>query len=83
MYVSIMHACSVAQSCPTLETSWTVDHQAPLSMRFFRQEYWSGLPFPTPEDLPDPGTEPVSPALQIDFSPAEPSGKSNCYAIFC
>ena len=83
MYVSIMHACSVAQSCPTLETPWTVAHQAPLSMGFFRQEYWSGLASPTPEDLPDPGIEPVSPALQIDSLPAEPSGKTNCYVIFC
>ena len=44
-------------------TPWTVAHQAPLSMRFSRQEYWSGLPFPSPGDLPDPGTEPGSPAL--------------------
>ena len=41
-------------------TPWTVDHQAPLSMRFSRQEYWSGLPCPPPEDLPDPGIEPTS-----------------------
>ena len=50
-------------------TLWTVAHQAPLSMGFSRQEYWSGLPFPTPGDLPDPGIEPmspVSPALQAD-----------------
>ena len=43
-------------------TPWTVAHQAPLSMGFSRQEDWSGLPFPPPEDLPDPGTEPTSPA---------------------
>ena len=43
-------------------TSWTVAHQAPLSMGFFRQEYWSGLPFPPPDDLPDPGIKPTSPA---------------------
>ena len=47
-------------------TPWTVAHQAPLSMGFSRQEYWSGLPFPSPEDLPDPGIEPRSPALQAD-----------------
>jgi len=47
-------------------TLWTVDHQAPLTMGFPRQEYRSGLPFPSPEDLPDPGTEPASPALQED-----------------
>ena len=44
-------------------TLWTVAYQAPLSMEFSRQEYWSGLPFPSPGDLPDPGTEPGSPAL--------------------
>ena len=44
----------------------TVAHQAPLSMGFSRQEYWSGLPFPSPGDLPDPGIEPRSPALQSD-----------------
>ena len=42
---------------------WTVAYQAPLSMGFSRQEYWSGLPFPSPGDLPDPGTEPGSPSL--------------------
>ena len=45
----------VAQSCPTLVTPWTVAHQAPLSVGFPRQEYWSGLPFLSPGDLPDPG----------------------------
>ena len=54
------------QSCPTLVTSWTVARQAPLSMGFPRQEYWSGLPFPSPGDLPDPGVKPGSPALQVD-----------------
>ena len=44
-------------------TSWTVDHQAPLSMGFPRQEYWSGLPFPSPGDLPNPGIEPTTAAL--------------------
>ena len=48
----------VAKSCPTLTTLWTVAHQAPLSMGFSRPEYWSGLPFPTPGDLPNPGVEP-------------------------
>jgi len=56
----------VAKSCPTLVTPWTVAHQAPLSMGFPRREYWSGLPFPSPGDLPNPGTEPSSPALQAD-----------------
>ena len=45
-------------------TPWTVAHQAPPSMEFSSQEYWSGLPFPSPGDLPDPGIEPGSPALQ-------------------
>ena len=45
---------------------WTVAHQAPLSMEFSRQEYWSGLPFPSPGDLPYPGIEPGPPALQQD-----------------
>ena len=57
----------VAQSCPTLfATPRTVAHQAPPSVGFSRQEYWSGLPFPSPGDLPDPGIEPRSPTLQAD-----------------
>ena len=59
----------VAKSCPTLATPWTVAHQAPLSMGFSRQVYWSGLPFPFPGDLPDPGIKPRSPALQADSLP--------------
>ena len=55
-------------------TPWTVAHQAPLSMEFSRQEYWSGLPFPSPGDLPDPGIEPRSPTLQADTSSTEPPG---------
>ena len=50
----------VQSSCPTLATPWTVACQAPLSMGFSRQEYWSGLPFPLPGDLLDPGIEPGS-----------------------
>ena len=56
-------------------TSWTVAHQAPLSMGFSRQEYWSGLPFPSPGDLPNPGMEPLSTALQADSLLFEPLGK--------
>ena len=52
---------------------WTVAHQAPLSIKFFRQEYWSGLPFPSPGDLPDRGIEPGSPTLLVDSLPFEPS----------
>ena len=58
----------VTKSCPTLVTPWTVACQAPLSMGFSRQEYWSGLPFPSPGDLPDPGIEPRSPVLQSCYS---------------
>ena len=53
-----------AKSCPSLAIPWTIAHQALLSMEFYRQEYWSGLPFPTSGDLPDLGIEPRSPALQ-------------------
>ena len=52
---------------------WTIAHQAPPSMRFLRQEYWSGLPFLLPGDLPDPGIELGSPALQADSLPSEPT----------
>ena len=50
-------------------------HQAPLPMELTRQEYWSGLPFPSPGDLPDPGIKPRSPVLQADSLPSEPPGK--------
>ena len=60
----------VAKLCPTLTTPWTVAHQAPLSMGFSRQEYWSGLPFPPPGDLPDPGIKLLSPALLADSLPS-------------
>ena len=56
-------------------TPWTVAYQAPPSMGFSRQECWSGLPFPSPGDLPDPGIKPRSPALRADALPSEPSGK--------
>ena len=72
-------------------TLWTVACQAPLSLGFFRQEYWSELPFPSPGVLPDPGINPMSPvssALQVNSLPAEPSGKpllllSLCAREFC
>ena len=54
---------------------WTVAYQAPSSMEFSRQEYWSGLLFPSPGDLPDPGIKPRSPALQADALPSEPPKK--------
>ena len=56
---------------------WTVAHQAPLSMRFTRQEYWSGLPFPSPGDLPDLGIEAMSPTLADRFFTTELPGKPN------
>ena len=65
----------VAQSCLTLWTPWTVAYQAPQCMEFSRKEYWSRLPFPSPGDLPNPGIEPRSPALQADAVPSEPPGK--------
>ena len=58
---------SVANLCLTLETPWAVACQAPLSMGFSRQEYWSELPFPSPGDLPDPGIKPGSPAFADRF----------------
>ena len=60
-------------SCVQLfATPWTIAHQAPLSMGFSKQEYWSGLPFPSPGDLPNPGIEPRSPTLQADALTSEP-----------
>ena len=56
-------------------TPWTVTYQVPLSIGFSRQEYWSGLPFPPPGDLPNPGVEPRSPTLQADALLSEPPGK--------
>ena len=56
-------------------TPWTVAYQASPSMGFSRQEYWSGLPFPSPGDLPDPGIEPRSPEFQADTLTSEPPGK--------
>ena len=69
----------VTKLCLTLVTSWTVACQAPLSMGFSRQKYWSGLPLPSPGDLPDPGTEPRSPALQADSLLTELRGKPILY----
>ena len=65
----------VAKLFPITGTPWTVAHQAPLSMGFSRQEYWSGLPFPSPGDVPDPGIEPGFPALQADSLHTELPGK--------
>ena len=64
----------VTQSCPTLCDPWTVAYQAPPSMGFSRQEYWSGLSFPSPGDLPNPGIKPRSPTLQADTLTSAPPG---------
>ena len=67
-------------------TPWTVAHQAPSSIEFSRQEYWSGLPFPSPEDLPGPGIKPRSPTLWANALPSEPPGnphQKNFLKIAC
>ena len=64
-------------------TPWIVAHQAPLSMGFPRQEYWCGLPFPSPGDLPEPGIEPASSALAGKFFTMEPPGKSREPCNWC
>ena len=75
----------VAQLCPILVAPWTVAHQAPLSMGFLRQQYWSGLPFSFPRDLSDPGIEPVSlvlrqsPTSQANSLPTKLPGKPIVY----
>ena len=65
----------VAQSCLTLCDPMDCSHQAPLFMGFSSQEYWSGLPFPSPGDLPEPGIKPRSPVLQADALTSEPPYK--------
>ena len=72
----------VTKLCPTLVTPGTVVHQAPLSMGFSRQEYWSGLPFPSPGDLHNPGIKPRSPALQVNSLLTEPSAALIILIIF-
>ena len=69
----------VIQLCLTLCDLMAVAHQAPPSTGFSRQEYWSGLPFPSPGDLPNPGIEAGSPALQVDALPCKPPGKSKAH----
>ena len=65
----------------SFETPWTIAHQAPLAMGFPRQEYRSGLPFPSPGDLLNPGIEPESPALAGEFFTTEPPGKHIFVAV--
>ena len=69
------YMCVCAQSCELFVTPQTIAHQAPLSMGFPRQRYWSGLPFPSPGDLPNPGIKPASPALAGRFFTSEPPEK--------
>ena len=81
LYVCMLSCSVVVDSV----TPWTVARQAPLSMEFSRQEYWSRLPFPPPGDLPDPGIEPmspVSPALVGGFFTTEPPGSRYSIAIY-
>ena len=84
---TLTHICMFWQhmsvlSCVRLfATPWTAAHQAPLSMGFRRQEYWSGLPFPSPGDLPNPGIKPRPPALQADSLPSGKARQGNVYLI--
>ena len=74
--------CVCMLSCVQLfVTPWTITHQAPLSMGFSRQEYWSGLPFPTPGDLPNPGIELAFPALAGGFFTTEPPEKPYSFIL--
>ena len=70
----LLISLSLVQLCSTLGHLWTVAHQAPLSTGTLRQEYWGGLPFPSPGDLLDPGREPASAALAGGFFTTEPPG---------
>ena len=67
--------CPAAQLCSILCNLWTIAHQAPVSMGYRKQKYWSGLPFSPPGDLPNPGIELMSPALAGEFFTTEPPGK--------
>ena len=75
--VTKLNICVLSHFCCVwlFASLWTVAHQAPLSMGFSGQEYWSGLPFPSPGDLPYPEIKPGSPTLQADSLPSEPLGK--------
>ena len=87
----VLYPLSHLESPDVTKTCWSLSHvrlfampwivalQAPLPMEFSRQEYWSGLSFPSPGDLPNPGIKHGSPALQVGCLPSEPSGKSRCY----
>ena len=72
---SFSHFLASSSSIRLFVTPWTVAYQAPLSMEFSRQEYWSGQPVLSPGNLPNPGIKTGSPALQVDSLPSEPPGK--------
>ena len=72
----------VIQLCLALSVPWTVAHQTPWSRGSSRQEHWSGLLFSSPGDLPNPGIERRSPALQVNSLPCEPPGKSDNYGVY-
>ena len=80
--MKLKDACSLEGSHDHLfVTPWTIVHQAPPSMGFSRQEYWSGLPFPSPGDLPNPGIKPRSPTLQADALTSELPGNVACIPL--
>ena len=82
--VICIHAPALPLShAPLLATSWTLASQAPLFMAFSRQEYWSGLPFPSPGHLPDPKIEPESPTLAGGFFTSAPPGKPYMNLSIC
>ena len=81
--IVIISVAGVLSCIQLFVTPWTVVHQAPLSMGFSRHEYWSGLPFPSPGDLPDPGIESRFPALQTDSLPFEPPENLIKPALVC
>ena len=74
-YDGLKSESEVAQSCPTLYDPMDCSLSGPSFYGIFQEEYWSGLPFPSPWGLPDPGIEPRYPALWADTLPSEPSGK--------
>ena len=82
IYIYIYIVKMKSLSCADSATPWAVAYQAPLSMGFSRQAYWSGLPFPSPGDLPDPGIKLGSPTLQADSLPSESPGKP-IYVCIC
>ena len=79
LMLGIITECMLSCFSHPTAIPWSVACQAPLSMWFSKQKYWSGLPCPSPGDLPDPRTEPTSLAIQADSSPSEPPGKPRYY----